>query len=37
MDSYFLLKELNRKNKPELIVIEITYAMFTQFPVTIIP
>lgn len=32
MDSYFLLKELYRDNKPELVVIEITYAMYTQFP-----
>lgn len=31
MDSYYLLKEMYRDNKPELVVIELTYAMYTKF------
>jgi hypothetical protein len=31
MDSYYLLKEMYRENKPKLVVIELTYAMYTKF------
>ena len=31
MDSYFLLKEMYRSNQPDLVVIELTYAMYTKF------
>lgn len=31
MDSYFLLREMYRSNRPDLVLVEITYAMYTRF------
>ncbi len=31
MDSYYLLKEMYRENQPQVVVIELTYAMYTTF------
>jgi hypothetical protein len=31
LDSFYLLKEMYGENKPKLVVIEVTYAMYTRF------